>query len=47
MDSPVQFVVGDAQHLTIEVAVRIAVIFAIVEMLTRIIVSLVRAGGLK
>ncbi len=47
MDAIVQFVVGDAQHLTIEVAVRIALIFAIAEMLTRIIVSLVKVGGLK
>lgn len=47
MDAIVQFVVGDAQHLTIEVAVRIAIIFALSEMLTRIIVSLVKTGGLK
>lgn len=47
MDALVNFIIGDAQHLNIEVAVRIAVIFSIIEMLTRIIVSLVKAGGLK
>lgn len=47
MDSLVAFVLGDSQHLTVEVALRLALIFAIIEMLTRIIVSLVKAGGLK
>ena len=47
MDALVSFILGDAQHLTVEVAIRLSIIFAIIEMLTRIIVSLVKVGGLK
>lgn len=47
MDALVQFILGDAQHLTVAVAIRLSLIFAIIEMLTRIILSLVKTGGLK
>ena len=45
MDPLVQFVMGNATTLTVEVMIRIAFMFAIIEMLTRIIVAFTKVGN--
>lgn len=45
MDALVQFIMGDATTLTTEVMIRIAFFFALIEMLTRIIVAFTKVGN--